>query len=74
MTKRPRLRRISHEQAVKDMLNGKPEIFITIDPGAWDPLIEEAYRGGAILLEVVEGEEVIIYVAAYKARGYEELQ
>ncbi|BBO86623.1 hypothetical protein DSCO28_71890 [Desulfosarcina ovata subsp. sediminis] len=67
--KRPRLRRIDHEQAVKDMLACKPEIYVTMDPGAWDSLLAEAYRVGAVLLEVVEGDRGIYYTAAYQKEG-----
>jgi len=64
---RPKLNPYSATKAIQELLRCKPGMFITLSPGQWDTLLDEAYfRQNATLIEIatVNGKQAVI--GAYK--------
>ena len=61
--KRSKLNEIPLREAVAGILEGGGGLFVTMSPGQWDALLDEAYRLGATLLEIDSNE---LPVRAYR--------
>lgn len=62
--KRPHLDSVDLGMAVRDMLGGRPGVYITMSVGQWDLFLKEGYdHQDTTLIELDENEEPI---AAYR--------
>jgi len=66
---RPELNKMDLDEALEIMLSGnskKGALIITMSPGQWDELLNEAYNYDGILLEIDDNEQP---VAAYRKQA-----
>jgi hypothetical protein len=57
--KQPKLNEIDLEGAMAGILRGGGGLCVTMSPGQWDALLDEAYRRGALLLEIDQNEQPV---------------
>lgn len=58
---RPELKEMPLAEAMANMTGAGPGLFITMDPGQWDGLLQMAYDAGWILLELKNERPVRAY-------------
>ncbi len=57
--KRPELNEVDLSTARTGLFNGRGGLCVTMSPGQWDALLDEAYRRGALLLEIDQNEQPV---------------
>lgn len=63
--KRPVLNKVSLDDVMNGLLDGKPSVNVTMSPGQWDTFLQCAYDAGHNLIEVDDNE---MPVKAYRKR------